>query len=75
MGGAAVAGRVNVGDAATSGTNATILPDMSVGAGAPVGAGALIRKNVGENEVVVGVPARYLRTEPPVVDLSVFNAI
>jgi sugar O-acyltransferase (sialic acid O-acetyltransferase NeuD family) len=75
MGGAAVAGRVNVGDAATIGTNATILPDMSVGAGAQVGAGALIRKNVEENEVVVGVPARYLRTEPPVVDLSVFKAI
>lgn len=75
MGGAAIAGRVNVGDAATIGTNATILPDIIVGSGAQVGAGALIRESVGENEVVVGVPARHLRTEQPVVDLSVFNAI
>ncbi len=75
MGGAAIAGRVKIGDAATIGTNATILPDMTVGAGAQVGAGALIREDVLENEVVVGVPARHLRTEPPIVDLTVFNAI
>lgn len=75
MGGAAIAGRVTVEDDATIGTNATVLPDVTVGAGAQVGANALARRNVGRNEVVVGLPARLLRSEEPVVDLSVLNAI
>jgi|AntAceMinimDraft_1070359.scaffolds.fasta_scaffold10040_2 sugar O-acyltransferase (sialic acid O-acetyltransferase NeuD family) len=75
MGGAAVAGRVIIGDHATLGTNSTVLPDVTIGAGAQVGAGALVRHDVGADVVVVGLPAHRLRTEPPVVDLSVLNAI
>lgn len=75
MGGAAIAGRVTIGDYATVGTNATVLPDVTIGVGGQVGAGALVRRDTGRNEVVVGLPARRLRTEPPVVDLSILNAI
>lgn len=75
MGGASIAGGVTIGDHATVGTNATVLPDVIIGPGAQVGAGALVLHEAGPNEVVVGLPARRLRTELPVVDLSVFNAI
>lgn len=75
MGGAAIAGRVTVGDYAAIGTNATILPDITVGKGAQVGAGALVMKDVAMNEVVVGIPARLLRVEAPIVDMSILNAI
>lgn len=48
------------------GTNATILPGVTVGKGAIVGAGAVVAEDVPPFAVVAGVPARFLRwrTEP-----------
>jgi acetyltransferase-like isoleucine patch superfamily enzyme len=43
------------------GTNATILPGMTVGKGAIVGAGAVVTHDVPALAVVAGVPARLLR--------------
>ena len=43
------------------GTNAVILPGVTVGKGSIVGAGAVVTKDVPANAVVVGVPARFLR--------------
>ena len=73
MGATAIAGRVTIGDFANIGTNATILPNLTIGGGAQIGAGALVRRDVGENEVVVGNPARLLRLEPPVTDFSLLD--
>jgi acetyltransferase-like isoleucine patch superfamily enzyme len=42
------------------GTNATILPGVTVGRGAIVGAGAVVTKDVPAFAVVAGVPARFL---------------
>lgn len=75
MGGAALAGKVIVGNHATIGTNATILPLVTIGEGAQVGAGALVRASVATNQVVVGVPAKHLRTQKPIIDLSILDAI
>jgi sugar O-acyltransferase (sialic acid O-acetyltransferase NeuD family) len=61
MGSAALASFVVVGDFASIGTNATILPGKKIGKGAFVGAGAVVTKDVEENAVVVGVPARFVR--------------
>jgi acetyltransferase-like isoleucine patch superfamily enzyme len=60
MGGCSVAGRVEVGDFATLGTNATVLPDAQVGKNAYVGAGAVVLRKVLDNEVVAGVPAKRI---------------
>ncbi len=73
MGSAAVAGRVKVCDHATVGTNATIIPNLGIGCGAQIGAGALIRNDVEENAVMVGVPASVLRYEAPTIDLKIFD--
>jgi len=63
MGGSSVAGRVSIGDYATVGTNATILPDAAIGRNAYIGAGAVVVKEVGDDDVVIGVPARFLRKQ------------
>jgi sugar O-acyltransferase (sialic acid O-acetyltransferase NeuD family) len=63
MGSAAVAGRVQIGDFATIGTNATVLPDLHIGDRAFVGAGAVVTRDVPDNAVVAGVPARYVRDQ------------
>ena len=43
------------------GSNVTILSDVTIGEGAIVAAGAVVTKNVDENTIVAGVPARYIR--------------
>lgn len=43
------------------GTNATILPGVTVGRGAIVGAGAVVTMDVPDFAVVAGVPARFLK--------------
>ncbi|MDA9981304.1 N-acetyltransferase [Gammaproteobacteria bacterium] len=43
------------------GTNSVLLPGITVGKGAIVGAGAVVTKDVLPFSVVVGVPARFLR--------------
>lgn len=45
---------------ASIGSNATILAGVTIGENAMVGAGAVVTKNVPENTIVVGVPARKI---------------
>lgn len=52
---------VRIGDWADIGTNATILPGVTVGKGAIIGAGAVVIEDVPDFAIVAGVPARVLR--------------
>lgn len=61
MGSAAIAGRVRIDDYATIGTNATVLPDVRIGSGAIIGAGAVVLSDVQPNQIVAGVPAKFIR--------------
>ena len=60
--GAVLAGSVVVGSLAFVGAGATILPDIRIGRRAIVGAGAVVTRDVADGEVVVGNPARVIRT-------------
>ncbi len=52
---------VRVSAWADIGTNAVLLPGVTVGKGAMVGAGAVVTKDVPDFAVVAGVPAQFLR--------------
>jgi acetyltransferase-like isoleucine patch superfamily enzyme len=52
---------VRVGAEADIGTNAVLLPGVTVGKGAIVGAGAVVTKDVPPYAIVAGVPAVFLR--------------
>ncbi|MFJ6138961.1 hypothetical protein [Kitasatospora sp. NPDC092286] len=57
-----VSGAVLLDDGATVGGNAVVLQGRKVGAGAFVGAAAVVTRDVPPGEVVVGSPAGPLRT-------------
>jgi len=52
---------VRIGAWADIGTNAVILPGVTIGNGSIVGAGAVVTKDVLPFAIVAGVPARFLR--------------
>ena len=62
--GVRIPGGVRVSAGAEFGTNSCTIPRVHVGRGAIVGAGAVVVRDVEENCVVVGVPARMLRKLP-----------
>jgi acetyltransferase-like isoleucine patch superfamily enzyme len=53
---------VRIGKNAWIGANAVILPGITVGDGSIVGAGAVVTADVPPDTVVVGVPARAMKT-------------
>lgn len=61
MPGATLAGLVHIGQCVTIGSNATILPRISIGARAVIGAGAVVTRDVPPGAVMIGVPARVYK--------------
>lgn len=59
--GAVLTGYVHIGYGAELGANCTVLPRLTIGRGALVGAGAVVTRDVAPNTVVAGVPARVVR--------------
>jgi sugar O-acyltransferase (sialic acid O-acetyltransferase NeuD family) len=57
----ALAGGVTIKKNTFVGINATVLPNITIGSGVIVGAGAVVTKDVQDNLVVVGNPAKAIR--------------
>jgi sugar O-acyltransferase (sialic acid O-acetyltransferase NeuD family) len=62
---ASISGGVTIGDSCLLGTHAVILEGLSIGAGAIVGAGAVVTRDVEAGAVVVGSPARPIKSTAP----------
>lgn len=53
-------GKIVVGNNVHIATNAVIMPNTNIGSNCIVGCGAIVTKDVPDNSVVVGVPARVI---------------
>lgn len=53
-------GRIAIGNNCFIGTGSIILPGVRIGDNVVVGAGSVVTRSVGDNNVVAGVPARYV---------------
>ena len=59
-------GDINIGDDVWIGFGAIVLENVSIGSGAVVAAGAVVREDVPENTIVAGVPAKVVgQRQPP----------
>lgn len=54
-------GPIRVGEGAWLGTGAIVLDGVSIGSGAVVGAAAMVNKDVPDNAIAAGVPAKVIR--------------
>lgn len=55
-------GRIVVGDNVQIGSHAMIMPGVTIGSNVVIGAGAIVTKNVPDNCVVAGIPARVIES-------------
>ncbi|MCE9640174.1 MAG: hypothetical protein K8S22_08520 [Betaproteobacteria bacterium] len=56
------AGVIDVADDVWIGANTVILPDVSIGKGAIIGAGSVVTKDVPAYSIAAGVPAKVIGT-------------
>jgi acetyltransferase-like isoleucine patch superfamily enzyme len=61
-----VLGRSVIGSFCQIGTGTIILPDIKIGKNVIIGAGSVITKNVPDNVMVVGVPAKIVKELTPI---------
>lgn len=55
-------GKISIGDKSWIGSNVTILPNVTVGQHAVVAAGSVVTKNIPDNTVWAGVPAKQIKS-------------
>ena len=58
----ALVGCIEIGNNVMLGANVVIMPNIKIGSNVIVGAGAVVTKNIPDNTVYAGVPARFLMT-------------
>ncbi|MCK9210226.1 MAG: acetyltransferase [Ignavibacteriaceae bacterium] len=56
-----ISGRVVLGDFCSVGTGAVVLPNIKIGKNCSIGAGAVVNKDLPDNSVAVGVPAKIIK--------------
>ncbi len=60
--GAVVSGSVTLGRGCVIGAGAVVLPELTIGSNSVVGAGSVVTKDVPDNCLVLGVPAKVTKT-------------
>jgi sugar O-acyltransferase (sialic acid O-acetyltransferase NeuD family) len=68
--GAVLTGSLRIGRGAMIGAGAVILPQLEIGANAMIGAGSVVTQSVPAACLVVGNPARVVRTDLSILDES-----
>jgi len=60
-----VSGHVEIGDFSSLGTGAVLIPNVKIGRNCIIGAGSVVTKDIPDNSVAVGVPAKVIKEVEP----------
>ena len=60
-----ILGRSKIDSYSQIGSNSTILPDLEIGKNVIVGAGSVVTKNIPDNKLVYGIPAKIIKDLTP----------
>ena len=63
--GASLAGETEIGEGCWIGMRSAVIEQLSVGRGVVIGAGAVVIRNIPDNSLVVGIPARIVKELDP----------
>lgn len=55
-------GKITIGNNVHIGIGAVIMPGVSIGSNVIIGCGAIVTKNIPDNSIAVGIPARVIET-------------
>ena len=53
---------IKVGNNCWFGANVSVMPGVTIGAGCVIAAGAVVTKNMPDNSLIAGVPAKVIKT-------------
>lgn len=56
-----ISGHVSLGDFSSLGTGAVVIPGIKIGKNCLIGAGSVVNKDIPDNSVAVGVPAKVIK--------------
>ena len=62
-----ISGNCTIGDYAVLGTNATVLPKITIGKNVIIGAGSVVTKDIPDNSLAVGIPAKVIKELTPLL--------
>lgn len=60
-----ISGNCTIGAYSNIGTGAIILPKVKIGSNVVIGAGAVVTKDIEDNSLCVGIPAKVVKSLPP----------
>ncbi len=63
-------GRCKIGFLSQIGANVTILPDVKIGKNVIIGAGSVVTRDIPDNSVAVGIPAKVIKYLEPLHDIK-----
>lgn len=64
-------GRCKVGSFTHIGANATIFPDITIGKNVIIGVGSVVTKDIPDNAVAVGTPAKVIKFSEPLMNVQI----
>ncbi|AWG21448.1 hexapeptide transferase [Flavobacterium faecale] len=61
-----ISGNCTIGNFSILGTNATVLPKIVIGQNVIIGAGSVVTKDIPDNSMAVGIPAKIIKALDPI---------